>query len=78
MVFYDRDPERNVGLLVWRVRLFGAGAILAIAGMVAEMSWMVWIAIVVLVVGFALRFVPAEGDGEGEGVGPEWEDEAGA
>ena len=67
MVFIDRSPERPVRFLEWRVRLFGAGAILAVAGMAAEMGWLIWIAIVVLLVGFLLRFVPVPDESEPAG-----------
>ena len=42
--------------LEWRVRLFGAGAILALVGIFTDQHWMVNVAIAVLVVGFILRF----------------------
>ena len=42
--------------LEWRVRLFGAGAILALTGMWADQRWMVNVAIAVLALGFVLRF----------------------
>lgn len=64
-MFVDRDPDREVGYLVWRIRLFGAGAILGLAGIWTDTGWLVTLAIAVLVVGFALRFVPEKGDGVG-------------
>lgn len=68
--------HEHVRHLEWRVRLFGAGAILAVVGMAADAEWLVNVAIVVLVVGFSLRFVPergGEGDeaDDGEGRSPE-------
>jgi hypothetical protein len=57
-VFVDRDPDREVKHLRWRVRLFGVGAILALVGMYFEVAWMIWSAIGVLVAGFVLRFLP--------------------
>ena len=47
--------------LEWRIRLFGVGAIVGLAGMYARIRWMIWIALAVLVVGFLLRFLPAGG-----------------
>jgi disulfide bond formation protein DsbB len=52
------------GHLEWRIRLFGVGAIVGLAGMYAQVRWMIWIALVVLVVGFLLRFFPASGTEE--------------
>lgn len=59
----DRDPARPVRHLEWRVRLLGVGAVLALAGMAMERTWMVNVAIAVLAVGFLLRFVPGPRDG---------------
>lgn len=64
MVFVDRDPDREVKHLAWRVRLFGAGAILGVLGIYLDARWLIWVAIAVLVVGFFLRFVPGPGEGE--------------
>lgn len=66
MVFVDRDPDRQVKHLTWRVRLFGGGAILALVGIYFNARWLIWAAMAVLVVGFLLRFAPTP-DGEGEG-----------
>ena len=62
--------HQHVRHLEWRVRLFGAGAILALVGMAADAEWLVNVAIGVLVVGFLLRFVPERG-GEEEDPGGE-------
>jgi hypothetical protein len=48
----------------------GAGGILALVGIYFEARWMVWIAIGVLLVGFALRLLPGEAEDPGE-EGPE-------
>jgi hypothetical protein len=45
--------------LEWRIRLFGVGAILGVAGIVASLRWMIWLALAVLLVGVLLRFLPA-------------------
>lgn len=50
--------------LEWRIRLFGSGALLAVMGMYFDVRWMIWIAIAVLMAGFALRFVRRRKDGE--------------
>ena len=55
----DRSRERPVRHLEWRVRLLGVGAVLALAGIYFDSSWMVNGAIVILLIGFALRFAPA-------------------
>ncbi len=44
--------------LDWRVRTFAAGALLALVGMALGMPWLVWIAVGLLIVGFAMRFLP--------------------
>jgi len=53
--------------LEWRIRLFGAGAILAVVGMAADAGWMVNLAIGVLVIGVMLRFLPSADRTEDEG-----------
>jgi hypothetical protein len=59
-MFLDHRRGRPVRRLEWRIRLMGVGAILALIGIYFEARWMVWIAIVVLVVGLALRLVPGD------------------
>jgi len=69
----DRSRDRPIRYFEWRVRLFGVGAILALAGMYAEQGWMINLAIVILFAGMLLRFLPDRGGG-----GPESEaDESG-
>ncbi len=58
----DRSRDRSGRHLEWRVRLFGAGAVLAVVGMFTEQGWLIDLAIVVLLAGFALRFVIGEPD----------------
>jgi hypothetical protein len=48
--------------LEWRVRVFGVGAVLALAGIYLRLDWLVNVALVVLVTGFLLRFLPDEDD----------------
>jgi len=50
--------------LEWRIRLFLGGGALAFVGVLADRSWVVWCALVVLVIGFFLRF-------KGTGKGPD-------
>ncbi|MEQ9569398.1 MAG: hypothetical protein RLN75_04350 [Longimicrobiales bacterium] len=59
----DRDPNRPVRHLEWRVRILGIGAVLGLAGMFRDAGWMVNVAIGVLVLGFFLRFLPAGDEG---------------
>lgn len=65
-MFVDRRPDRPVRYLEWRVRLFGAGALLGVVGIATDTGWMIWLAIVVLVAGFLLRFLPAKEEGQEE------------
>jgi hypothetical protein len=51
-----RDTRGPGPYLEWRVRLLGAGAILALAGIWADVGWLVNVAIAFLFVGFLLRF----------------------
>ena len=44
--------------VLWKVRLFGAGALLALAGIGFEVRWVVWSGVGVLVAGLLLRFLP--------------------
>lgn len=64
----DRDPNRPVRHLEWRVRLLGVGAILALAGIYFDSGWMVNVALAVLLTSFLLRFKPEKG-GEEESAG---------
>lgn len=51
------DRDRRAGpWLEWKVRLFTVGAVLALAGIYLEESWMVYAAIAVLAAGVGLRF----------------------
>lgn len=64
----DRSRDRPTSYLTWRVRLMGAGAVLALVGMYYDSPWMIWIAIGVLVVGLLMRFLPT-GDEDADGGG---------
>jgi hypothetical protein len=62
----------SLAYLEWRVRIFGAGAILAMVGIFTQQNWLIDVAIGVLLIGVALRFLgrraapdeDAEPDGE--------------
>ena len=57
----DRSRRRPVSHFKWRVRLFGAGAILAVVGIYTDVSWLINLAIAALAVGILLRFAPGLG-----------------
>jgi hypothetical protein len=54
---FMRRSRPSMAYLEARVALFGAGAILAMVGIWAQQGWLVNVAIGVLLVGFALRFL---------------------
>jgi hypothetical protein len=56
-VFHDRG--RKAGrYLEWKVRVFGVAAVVALVGIYLENRWMTGAAIVLLLAGLALRFLP--------------------
>lgn len=56
----NRSPDRGVELLGWRMRLFAVGAVLGCAGIYLDASWPIFAAIVFLLAGMLIRFVPGE------------------
>ena len=57
------DRSRSSGrFLEWRVRVFTLGAALALAGIYFEERWMTGTAILVLVTGILIRFLPSTPD----------------
>ena len=78
MFFLTRFRNRSLKHLEWRVRLFGAGALLALVGISVQLPWLIYTAIVVLVAGMGLRFLeePLEADGDSDSQGEESEDES--
>jgi hypothetical protein len=59
MVFMERNRRADdYPWLQWKVRLFAIGAGLALGGVILEWGWLIPAAIVVLVAGFAIRFLP--------------------
>ena len=65
MIFLNRSRKRSLEYLEWRVGLFAAGATLAVLGIALRLSWLVYTALAVLIVGAALRFFERPSD-EGE------------
>ena len=53
-------------LLEWRIGAFFAGAVLGLAGIFLEISWLVTAALFVLLGGFALRALPVRDSGSQE------------
>lgn len=62
-----RDASGPGPYLEWRVRLLGAGAILALAGIWSETEWLVNVAIAFLLVGFMLRFIGRDSEDHEDG-----------
>lgn len=56
-LFFDRS-KRAGAHLEWKVRFFVAGAVLGVAGMYLEETWLTGAGIVVLLAGALLRLVP--------------------
>lgn len=69
-LFIDHSRRRRPHL-VWKVRLFAAGAVLGVAGMYLEERWLGGAAIILLLAGVLVRFVPDGGDGSAEAEGDE-------
>lgn len=70
LIFMDRSRRADhYPWLEWKVRLFVIGAALAVGGMVLEEGWIIGVAIVVLIAGFMLRFLPG---GQGVRHRDEW------
>lgn len=57
--------------LLWRIRLFGVGGVLGLGGIFLEMSWLVTSAVVVLMAGLGIRFLPGMGPVDEEDDEPE-------
>lgn len=71
LIFLDRSRRADrYPWLLWKVRLFVIGAGLAVGGMLLELPWLVYVAIAVLVAGFAIRFLPGGRGVEEEGGEP--------
>jgi hypothetical protein len=60
LVFLGRGAKADRGpWFAWKVRLFLAGAAIAVVGIGTGRDWIVAIATFVLFVGFVLRFLPS-------------------
>ena len=55
--FIDRKP-RSRRFLVWKTRIFAVAAVIALVGMYLNNPYVTGAALVLLLVGVALRFVP--------------------
>ncbi len=73
-IFLDRNP-RSRRFLVWKTRIFAVAAVIALVGMYLNNPYVTGAALVLLLVGVALRFVPERvepsADDHPEGPGPE-------
>ncbi len=63
-MFHSR--KAGAALLEWRIAAFFFGAVLGLAGIFLNISWLVAVALVVLLVGVALRMAPARDSGSEE------------
>lgn len=54
----DRRPRSN-HWLVWKIRIFGVAAVVAIVGMYLDNPYVTGSALVLLFIGMLLRFLPA-------------------
>ncbi len=63
-VFLDRNRKaERYPWLQWKIRFFIVGSALAVVGMARGWDWLLVVGVVVLFVGFLLRFLPS---GKGE------------
>ena len=54
------DPSvRSRQFLEWRIRIFIVGAFIALVGIYFDEQWITGLAIVVLITGFFIRFLPS-------------------
>ena len=56
-IFIDRKP-RSRRFLAWKTRIFAVAAVIALVGMYLNNPYVTGTALVLLLVGVALRFVP--------------------
>jgi len=66
VIFLNRRSREGGGFLDWKIRLFFAGAILALVGMAWESAILVGAAVAALLMGLALRFFGRGGEGEAD------------
>lgn len=60
MVFIRRTPARSDRWLKWKMALLGLAAVAFWFGVRLEQRWLVWVAAGLVLLGFLLRFAPAE------------------
>ena len=66
----SRDKRGPDVFLAAKVGIFCIGAVIALIGIATDTDWVITLAIAVLLVGFALRFVrPRDTEDEGQGAG---------
>ncbi len=65
MVFLDRSGRAG-HYMEWKVRLFSVAAVMALVGIYLDERWMTGTAIVLLLMGLSLRFLPPSSDDEGD------------
>jgi fatty acid desaturase len=58
VIFLDRGRRKSDAYLSWKVRLFFAGAVVALLGMAVASSWVVGAGTLILLGAALLRFVP--------------------
>lgn len=57
------DRDRRAGkYLEWKVRVFSVAAVVAVTGIYLENRWLTGAAIVILMGGLLLRFLPSEAE----------------
>ena len=66
VILIDRNA-RSGAYLEARMVLFTLGALLALAGMASERVWLVWVATIILLLAFVLRFGSRTTDRSTEG-----------
>ena len=55
------DRDRQAGrFLEWKVRLFSVAAVVALAGIYLDNRWWTGAAVVILMVGMLLKFLPSD------------------
>lgn len=62
MMFHRRRRSGPDPYLQWKVRLFFLGAVLALVGLARDSSLLVGLAVLILLVGVALRLLPGGKD----------------
>jgi hypothetical protein len=74
VIFLDRHRKGDDPHLDWKIRLFVAGALVALVGMARDSAWMVAGGLLTLLGAASLRFFPG---GRAKGPSPEDDEEDG-